>query len=89
MTKEFKNMEVEVTRIGERGQVVIPQSIRDKMPAPKGTLFSVILVDKDVLVMKRFDKIKILKEFKDLRTSIKKRLKDEDIIKEIKEARKI
>jgi len=44
-------MEVELTTLGERGQTVIPKAIREQMPAPKGTLFSVVLVDKDTLVI--------------------------------------
>ena len=79
-------MEVELTKIGERGQVVIPQSIREKMPAPKGTLFSIVLVDRDIIMMKRMDKKKLLKEFQDLRSSIKQKFKEAEIVEEIKKA---
>ena len=81
-------MEVELTTIGERGQAVIPKSIREKMPAPKGTMFSVVLVDKDTLVMKRLDKRKLLAEFRTLRKSIGKKYSEEEIVDEIKRARK-
>ena len=81
-------MEIEMTTVGERGQTVIPKSIRDKMPAPKGTLFSVVLVDKDVLVMKRFDKRKFLTEFEDLRRSISQKFSDKNIVDDIKRFRK-
>jgi len=81
-------MEVEFTTLGERGQAVIPKSIREKMPAPKGTIFSIYLVDKDILVMKRIDKKKLLDDFKNLRVSIKNRLNEAEIVKEIKESRK-
>jgi len=81
--KEVITMEVELTTIGERGQAVIPKSIREQMPAPKGTLFSVVLVDKDTLVMRRVDKKKLLGEFKDLRASVKK-LSEAEIVGEIK-----
>ena len=80
-------MEIELTTVGERGQAVIPKAIRDRMPAPKGTVFSVILVDKDVLVMKRFDKKKLLAEFDDLRASIAHKLTDKDIVDDIKRSR--
>jgi AbrB family transcriptional regulator (stage V sporulation protein T) len=81
-------MNIQLTTLGERGQAVIPKSIRDQMPAPKGTLFSVVLIDNDTLVMKRFDKRKLLQEFKDLRTSIQKKFSDQEIVSEIKRVRK-
>ena len=81
-------MDIALTTLGERGQAVIPKSIRDKMPAPRGTMFSVVLIDKDTLVMRRFDKKKLLAEFRDLRASISKKLSDREIVGEIKRARK-
>jgi len=81
-------VEIELTTVGQRGQAVIPKSIRDKMPAPKGTMFSIALIDKDTIVMKRFDKRKLLAEFKDLRTSIQDKFSDVGIIDEIKRTRK-
>lgn len=76
-------MEIELTTIGERGQAVIPKSIREQMPAPKGTLFSIALVDKDTLILRRVDKRKLLGEFKDLRASVKK-FSEEEIVAEVK-----
>lgn len=81
-------MNVELTTIGERGQTVIPKSIRDSMPAPRGTMFSMVAIDKDTIVMKRFDKRKLLAEFKDLRASIQGKFSDNEIINEIKKTRK-
>lgn len=82
------SMNIELTTVGERGQAVIPKSIREKMPAPKGTMFSIMLIDKNTLVMKRFDKKKLLAEFKDLRESIQEKFEDEEIVNEIKRTRK-
>ena len=76
-------MDVELTTVGERGQAVIPKSIRDQMPAPKGTLFSIVMIDKDTLILKRVDKKKLLGEFRDLRASVQK-LKEADILAEIR-----
>lgn len=82
------NIDIELTTLGERGQAVIPKSIRETMPAPKGTIFSVVLIDKDTIVMKRFDKRKLLAEFRDLRMSIKKKFSERAIIDELKASRK-
>lgn len=81
-------MEIELTTIGERGQLVIPQAIREKMPAPKGTMFSVVLINRDVLVMKKVDKRKLLGEFKELRASIKEKLAEAEVIEEVKISRR-
>ena len=81
-------MDIEITTVGERGQAVIPKSIRDKMPIPRGTLMSVFLIDKDTLVLRRFDKKKLLGEFRDLRASIHKKFNEQDIVGEIKRTRK-
>ena len=81
-------MNIELTTIGERGQAVIPKSIRDSMPAPKGTIFSMVLMDEDTIIMKRFDEKKLLAEFKTLRSSIKQKFSDLDIVHEIKRSRK-
>ena len=80
-------MNIELTTVGERGQAVIPKAIRDKMPAPKGTMFSIVLIDKDTLVMKRFDKRKLLAEFRGLRASIQQKFSDREIAGEIKRTR--
>lgn len=81
-------MEIELTTVGERGQAVIPKSIRDKMPAPRGTMFSIMLIDKDTIVMKRFDKRKLLADFRGLRESIKEKFSEQEIVDEIKKSRK-
>lgn len=80
-------MDIALTTVGERGQAVIPKAIRDKMPAPRGTMFSVVLIDKDTLVMKRFDKKKLLAEFKGIRASVERKFSDQEIVREIKKAR--
>lgn len=45
-------MEFEITKLGERGQVVIPQSFRDEMSLHKGEKF-MVLQRGDMLVLKR------------------------------------
>lgn len=45
-------MEFEITRIGERGQVVIPPSFRDQMRIHKGDKF-MILQQGNAIILKR------------------------------------
>ena len=77
-------MEVEITKIGERGQAVIPKSIREKMSASKGTIFSIVMLDKNTIMMKRIDRKKLLDEFKVLKSSVKKKFSEAEIVEEIK-----
>ena len=76
-------MDIELTTLGERGQAVIPKSIRERMHAPKGTLFSVVMVDEDILVMKRIEKKHLVADFDKLRESIAHKFADKDIVGEI------
>lgn len=46
------NMEFEIAKIGERGQVVIPQSLREGMSIHKGDKF-MVLQRGDMLVLKK------------------------------------
>jgi len=81
-------MDIEFTTLGARGQAVIPKTLRDKMTAPTGTTFSVMLIDKDTLVMKRVNKARMWQEFQSFRNSIKKKLTEGEIVAEIKRMRK-
>ena len=81
-------MQIALTTVGERGQAVIPKVIRDKMPAPRGTMFSVVLIDKDTIVMKRLDKRKLLAEFKGIRAAVNRKFSDQEIVGELKRTRK-
>ncbi len=45
-------MDFEIAKIGERGQVVIPQSVRDEMSIHKGDKF-MVLKRGDMLVLKK------------------------------------
>jgi len=47
-------MDVEMTKISPKGQVVIPASIRDRMEISAGSRFAVYGTD-DVIVFKRVD----------------------------------
>ena len=48
------NMEFEITVIGERGQLVIPQLIRDEAGINKGDKFMVI-INEGIIVLKKIE----------------------------------
>ena len=47
-------MDVETTRMSSKGQIVIPQDIREEMNAREGTLF-VVIGGKDTIILKKIE----------------------------------
>lgn len=82
---------IEVTSISSRGQVVIPQSLREKLGIREGEKFIVIGED-NTIVLKKLEMPsfkgfeKLLKKTRDF--AKKKGLKESDVEEVIKEARK-
>jgi AbrB family looped-hinge helix DNA binding protein len=82
--------EPEVTTISEKGQVVIPQSIRRELGIKPKTKF-LVYGRGDTVIMKKLDLPDLKKEWEDIfKMMDKKQLKitDKEIKKEIAEARK-
>lgn len=48
-------MEVETTKMSSRGQIVIPQDIREEVDARVGTVFAII-ADSDTIILKKVEK---------------------------------
>src|SRR3989338_1669449 len=76
--------EVETAKMSERGQVIIPKGVRDYIGAKENTIFTVMPLDKETIVMKKLDKMKLIQEFKSIRKTTEK-LTPEEINKEIKD----
>ncbi len=79
--------EIETAKMSERGQIIIPKVVRDYIGAKENTTFTVISLDKETIIMKKLDKMKLMQEFRSIRKSVEK-LAPKEINKEIKEARK-
>lgn len=79
---------IETTKMSTRGQVIIPKDVRDYISAEENTIFTVIPLDKDTILMKKMDKKKLLEEFRNIRNSIKEKLSTEEINNEIRAHRK-
>jgi len=79
--------EVETAKMSERGQVIIPKGVRDYIRAKENTIFTVMPLDKETIIMKKLDKMKLIQELRSIRKTTEK-LTPEEINKEIKEARK-
>jgi bifunctional DNA-binding transcriptional regulator/antitoxin component of YhaV-PrlF toxin-antitoxin module len=58
---------IDTAKMSERGQVVIPKSVRDFIGASEETLFAVSALDKETVVMRKLDTDRLLQEFRKLR----------------------
>lgn len=74
-------MRVETTRMSSRGQVVIPQDIRDEMNADEGTVFAVF-GSKDSVLLKKIEtpsKEALVKDLERIAKQGRKRLESRDL----------
>lgn len=79
---------IETTKMSTRGQVIIPKGIRDYINVGDDTVFTVMPLNKDTILMKKMDKKKLLQEFRKIRIGVKEKLSPEEIENEIKAHRK-
>lgn len=82
---------IEITSVSSRGQVVIPQSLRDRLKIHEGEKFVIIGEDNTIVLKKlempSFSGIdKLLKKTREF--AKKKGLKETDVEESIREARK-
>jgi len=88
-------MGIEITKMSSRGQVVIPQEIREVKKFKEGERFIVYDID-DSIVLKRIqnlEQVKGIKEFDDVfklmwKTAKARKITKKDVDKEIKGYRK-
>lgn len=69
-------MNLETTRMSSRGQIVIPQDVREEVHAEEGTIFAVV-GSKDTIVLKKIStpsKEELIKELSLMAKEGKKRL---------------
>jgi len=79
--------DLETAKMSERGQIIIPKEIRDHVHATQNTIFTIMPLDKETIIMKKLNKNKIIDEFRNIRKRVIK-LSKQDIDKEIQNVRK-
>ncbi|MFC1753562.1 AbrB/MazE/SpoVT family DNA-binding domain-containing protein [Thermoproteota archaeon] len=75
-------MSIETIRMSSKGQVVIPQDIRESMKAKEGTLFAVV-ADDDTVILKKIStpsKEELIKSLGSIAKQAKTKLKKRGII---------
>jgi AbrB family looped-hinge helix DNA binding protein len=85
-------MQIELTRISEKGQVVIPSSLRREMGIKKSDQFMIFGADGTV-ILKKIDKASIKRSFEEISGPLQKAAKEmgllrEDLRRAIKDVRK-
>jgi len=80
--------ELETAKMSERGQIIIPKDIRKFIGAEESTIFTVLPLDNETIVMRKLDKNKILKEFGSIRKRLKGTFSAREINEEIHKSRK-
>jgi AbrB family looped-hinge helix DNA binding protein len=88
-------MEIEISRITSKGQVVIPQEIRERKGIKEGERFLVFDSDDSIIFkrVKNLEAIKNLTEFENIfksmwKTAKEKNISKKDVEKEIEKVRK-
>lgn len=74
-------MEIETTKMSSKGQIVIPQDIREELHVTEGSVFAVI-GSKDTIILKKVDtpsKEKLLNELGTIAKEGRKRLEKKGI----------
>jgi bifunctional DNA-binding transcriptional regulator/antitoxin component of YhaV-PrlF toxin-antitoxin module len=66
----YADISVEPAKMSTRGQIVIPQAVREKVKAGKDALFMVGAVDEDTIVLRKVDRQKIVSELLGMRKNI-------------------
>ena len=80
--------ELETAKMSERGQIIIPKEVREFIDAKENTIFTVMPLDKDTIIMKKLDKAKLIKEFRSIRAGVRQKLSSKEISDEVKQSRK-
>ncbi len=80
--------EIETAKMSRRGQIIIPKEIRNYIGSKEDTIFTIMPIDKETIIMKKLDKMRLIQEFRGIRKGVKNKLTPEQIKEEIKEARK-
>ncbi|MBI2130233.1 AbrB/MazE/SpoVT family DNA-binding domain-containing protein [Candidatus Woesearchaeota archaeon] len=88
-------MPAETTKMSSRGQIVIPQDIREELKASEGTIFSVIST-KDAIILKKIStpsKEDLIREIEAIAVEGRKRaeklgIKESDVPELVQRARK-
>ena len=70
---------VETTRMSTKGQLLIPKHIREFTNSKKDSLFTVVPLNNETIILKKINSNEMIKEFRKLRSEIKNKLSEDEI----------
>jgi AbrB family looped-hinge helix DNA binding protein len=80
--------DIETAKMSERGQIIIPKDVRDYIDAKENTIFTIMPIDKETIIMRKLDKAQLVKDFRSIRSGVKEKMTSKEISEEIKQSRK-
>ena len=80
--------DIETAKMSERGQIIIPKDVREYINAKENTIFTIMPLDKDTIIMKKLDKEQLVKEFRSIRAGVKEKMSSKDVDEEIRQSRR-
>jgi AbrB family looped-hinge helix DNA binding protein len=80
--------DVETAKMSERGQIIIPKDVREYIDAKENTIFTIMPIDKETIIMRKLDKAQLVKEFRSIRAGVKGKLSSKDVAEEIRQSRR-
>jgi bifunctional DNA-binding transcriptional regulator/antitoxin component of YhaV-PrlF toxin-antitoxin module len=70
---------VETTKMSTKGQIIIPKEVREFTQSTENTLFTVMPLNVDTIILKKLDKKLALAELDKIRARIKDKLSEDEI----------
>ncbi|MCX6803524.1 MAG: hypothetical protein NTY48_03055 [Candidatus Diapherotrites archaeon] len=70
---------VETTKMSTKGQIIIPKEVREFTQSTENTLFTVMPLNVDTIILKKLDKKAALVELDKIRARIKDKLSEDEI----------
>ncbi|MBN1940737.1 MAG: AbrB/MazE/SpoVT family DNA-binding domain-containing protein [Candidatus Diapherotrites archaeon] len=70
---------VETTKMSTKGQVIIPKETREFTDSKPETIFTVFPLSREIIVLKKLDKEKVVAEFRAVRAKVKNKLSEAEV----------
>ncbi len=78
---------VETTKMSTRGQIVIPKETRELTDSRENTIFTVLPLDRNTIVLRKLNRDEIAQEFRALRARVKDKISEAEVNALIHKAR--
>ncbi|HIH16932.1 MAG TPA: AbrB/MazE/SpoVT family DNA-binding domain-containing protein [Candidatus Diapherotrites archaeon] len=78
---------VETTKMSTKGQIIIPKQTRRFTDSSTETVFTVVPLDRDTIILRKVDPHKVVAEFQKIRRQIKDKLSEAEINEIVHRAR--